>query len=356
MSERLIQKRRGWQALARHSPGLFLASPHSLLKKTSLKTPLFQLREGDPLPDMPSLGYRRKDFAENPGDFSRRGFICDVFSPAYSTALRLELTGDRIVSLHLLDAGGKKRKETLTSALLPLTEEGPPRGELQKLCRFLKKEGCGREALQSLARGKIPFGFEILRNALDNTCSLDWFARPPWIWIYEPESLKQAFADREEGFSRLPPPFRFQNVYLPWTRLQKERLIYLHRGRVNPSPFSPPSASRKVWNYPCRKIQKPLETFLQKTGPSVLIWVRPQSPKGSEKNFLKQELASSFTDKEKVSEGHDFVVGQKESASSFTETEVSRQGAGFPKKIQNLNRMEKNLRPQYPEHKHISGF
>ena len=281
VSERLIQKRRGWQAQARHSSGLFLASPQSLLKKTSLETSLLQLREGDSLPDMQSLGYRPRDFTENPGDFSRRGFICDVFSPAYSTALRLELTGDQITSLHLLDAGGKKRKETLTSALLPLTGEWLSRGGMQKLCRFLKQEGCGREALQSLVRGKIPFGFEILRNALDDTCSLDWFAHPPWIWIYEPELLKKGFADVEEGFSRLPPPFRFKNVYLPWTRLKKERLIYLHRGSVKQSPFLSPSVSRKVWSYPCRRIQKPLKTFLQKANPSILIWVCPKSSKSS---------------------------------------------------------------------------
>ena len=282
VSQRLIQKRRGWQAQARYSSGLFLASPQSLLKKTSVKAPLLQLKEGDSLPDMQSLGYKPKNFTENPGDFSRRGFICDVFSPAYSTALRLELTGDQITSLHLLDASGKKRKESLTSALLPLTQEWLSRGgEVQKLCRFLKQEGCGREALQSLKRGKIPFGFEILRNALDNTCSLDWFDHPPWIWIYEPEPLKKGFTDVEESFSRLPPLFSFKNVYLPWTRLEKERLIYLHRGSVQKPPFSPSSVSRKVWSYPCRRIQKPLETFLQKTNPSILIWVCPQGSKNS---------------------------------------------------------------------------
>ena len=320
VSERLIQKRRGWQAQARHSSGVFLASPQGLLKKTSLKTPLLQLKVGDFLPDVKSLGYKPEEFAFNTGDFSRRGFICDVFSPAYFTALRLELTGDQISSIHLLDAEGKKRKETLTSALLPFTGEWLSRGgESQKLCRFLKKEGCGRETLQSLARGSTPFGYEILRNAPDETCSLDWFARPPWIWVYESEVLKNNFSDVEEEFSRLPPPFRFKNVYLPWTRLEKERLIYLNRGAFGSSPFPSPSVSKKVWSYPCRRIQKPLEKFLQNKNPSLLIWVHPPGSKVS--TYFEEDQS-----------GLDF-----ESVSSSSEKSNSHNSGSLQNKPQSLN-------------------
>ena len=330
VSERFIQERRRWQAQAQHSSGVFLASPQSLLKKTSLKTPLLQLKIGDCLPDIKSLGYKPEEFALNPGDFSRRGFICDVFSPAYFTVLRLELTGDQISSIHLLDAEGKKRKETLTSALLPFMGEWLSRGgESQKLCRFLKKEGCGRETLQSLARGSTPFGFEILRNALDETCSLDWFACPPWIWIYESEILKSNFSDVEGEFSRLPPPFRFKNVYLPWTRLEKERLIYLNRGSFGPSPFSSPSVSKKVWSYPCRQIQKPLEKFLQNKNPSLLVWVH--SPGSKVSNLFREDPS-----------GLDF-----ETVSSFAKKLNSHDSGNLQNKPQNLtnslNEKEKGM-------------
>ena len=336
VSERLIQKRRGWQSQARYSSGLFIASPQSLLKKTSLKVPLLELKEGASLPNLASLGYKPEEFVLNPGDFSRRGFICDVFSPAYSTALRLELTGDQITSLHLLDASGKNRKETLTSALLPFTGEWLPRGELQKLCRFLKKEGCGREALQTLARGNTPFGFEILRNALEETCSLDWFAHSPWIWVYESDILKKRFAEVEEEFSRLPPPFRFKSVYLPWGRLEKERLIYLNRGSSQQFPFPSSSVSRKVWSYPCRRIQKPLEKFLQTTKPSLFIWVHPKSSKeaaNSKENtntFNIQNLNNPLNQS-----GLDF-----ESVSSVSpEKRNSHEDGDFQEKPQSSNRI-----------------
>ena len=302
VSERFVQKRRGWQAVAARSSGIFLSAPHSLLKKTSLKTPLVQLKKGDFFPDMPSLGYKKRDFAENPCEFARRGFICDIFSPAYSSPLRVELSGDKVAELHLLDRRGKKRVRPIDSALLPFAGEWLSEGgELQNLCRRLKKEGCGKEALWTFARGKIPPGFEILRNILDDSCSLDWFTRPPRIWIYEPETLKEKFTALEEEFSRLPPPFRFKNVYLPWNRLEKERITYLYRGSFKKASFDSPAPPllSPVWSYPCLKIQKPLKEFLQKTNPSVVVWV-------SDGSFSE----SAFPGEQNLQEESDFS-GQK---------------------------------------------
>ena len=303
VSERFMQKRRGWQARAARSSGIFLSTPHSLLKKTSLKTPIIQLKKGDFFPDLLSLGYKQRDFAENPCEFARRGFICDVFSPAYTSPLRLELSGDEIAELHLLDRHGKKRVKPVDFALFPFAGEWlSGGGELQNLCRYLKKEGCGKEALWTFARGKIPPGFEILRNALDDSCSLDWFSRPPRIWIYEPKTLREKFIALGEDFSRLPPPFHFKNVYLPWSRLEKERIVYLHR-----ESFSPPSLSlssspeaRPVWSYPCLKIQKPLKEFLRKTNPSLVVWV-------SDGSFSE----SAFPMKRKTQEEADFSDSKK---------------------------------------------
>ena len=330
VSERLIQKRKGWHAQARHSIGLFLATPQSLLKKTSRQTSVLQLKKGDPLPDMGSLGYKLKDFAVHPGDFARRGFICDVFSPAYSTVLRVELTGDQISSLHLLDKEGKKRMEMQTSALLPFTGEWLSRGgDLQNLCRFLKKEGCGRETLQSLARGNIPFGYEILRNTLDTTCSLDWFSRPPWVWIYEPEPLKRTFGHVEEEFSRLPPPFHFKNVYLPWERLEKERLIYLNRGSFKQSPFPSSGASHPVWSYPCRKVQQPLEKFLQQTNPSILVWVNPRTAKNAANPKGFADFSNLQTPTSPTNQKEAGFAGLKTPSDSFLQRIESR----FPESV-----------------------
>ena len=243
-SESAMRKRRGWQAQARHSRGVFLASPQSLLKKTSLKRPLFLVKKGDRLSDMESIGYERRDPIAQAGDFSERGFLWDIFSPAYNRPLRVELTGDQVTSLHLLDPDWKKRAESLNQALLPDLREWDFSGEdVQKLCRFLKERGCEKKDLQALARRQIPSGFEILQNALNTTCSLDWFSRPPLVWIYDPETLKDEYARLEEEFSL--PPFLFEHIYLPWKRLEKETCIHLQRGASFLPPFRSSSKGRE---------------------------------------------------------------------------------------------------------------
>ena len=68
-------------------------------------------------------GYRNAPIVEDPGAFSSRGFIVDVFSPLYSYPLRLEFFGDTLESIRLFDPVNQKSKQELEEAyLIPVRE------------------------------------------------------------------------------------------------------------------------------------------------------------------------------------------------------------------------------------------
>ena len=199
-AEKIWNQRRSWLAWARHStaPSLFLASPVSLLKRSSLEPPSLVLKKGDMLNDLEKLGYKQKSFVEKVGDFSSRGFLFDIYSPAHKGALRLEMMDDKITSLSLLSKDLKKRVASLEEALIPPLKEWHLVGETRKtLCKMLK-EGFSKEdfpfrqdLLKKISRGDTPFGFEAVLNALDETCSLDFFPHKVTLWILEPEKQKR---------------------------------------------------------------------------------------------------------------------------------------------------------------------
>ena len=68
-------------------------------------------------------GYLRTAIVEEPGDFSVRGGIVDVFSPLYSDPLRIEFFGDRVESLRFFAAADQRRLSSSSEAvLLPARE------------------------------------------------------------------------------------------------------------------------------------------------------------------------------------------------------------------------------------------
>jgi transcription-repair coupling factor (superfamily II helicase) len=70
-----------------------------------------------------SGGYLRTAIVEEPGDFSVRGGIVDVFSPLYPDPLRIEFFGDRVESLRFFSAGDQRHIGAVNEAvLLPARE------------------------------------------------------------------------------------------------------------------------------------------------------------------------------------------------------------------------------------------
>lgn len=99
------------------------------------------------------MGYERGELVEGAGQFAIRGGIMDVFPPNYDNALRLELWGDEIDSIRLLDSYSQRSIEKLTSVtLFPMRELVYDRAELEKAVKAMEKE-CGKTCEEMLKKG-----------------------------------------------------------------------------------------------------------------------------------------------------------------------------------------------------------
>jgi transcription-repair coupling factor (superfamily II helicase) len=63
-------------------------------------------------------GYKRAPMVTNPGEFSLRGDILDIFPPGYESPLRLEFFGDMVEAVRRFDAGSQRSLAELTEATL----------------------------------------------------------------------------------------------------------------------------------------------------------------------------------------------------------------------------------------------
>lgn len=68
-------------------------------------------------------GYTHTAMVEEPGEYSVRGGIIDIFSPMYDHPLRIELFGDAVEDIRLFSAAGQRKIDTLSEAvILPARE------------------------------------------------------------------------------------------------------------------------------------------------------------------------------------------------------------------------------------------
>ncbi|MCY4321461.1 MAG: DEAD/DEAH box helicase, partial [Bdellovibrionaceae bacterium] len=229
--ESLICKRKRWQAMAQNKgqAGIFLASPQALLKKTNIHLSSFVLKKGDKFNYDVLNDYIHKDFVEKESEFSSRGFLIDIFSPVYQTPFRVELQGDQIKSIHLLDQSFKKRETELEKAFILPTREWNFEGEnRKKLCDYLRKQEkeletvLPSELFENFSRGKLYFGFESLLNCLDITCSLDFFSDLSQIWILEPEKTKEHFVNEQLKLIKEHSFFTGENLFVSWKKLEEK--------------------------------------------------------------------------------------------------------------------------------------
>ena len=101
-------------------------SPNMLLKKADLESNTFEISTGQNL-DIDFLteflydnGFEREDFVMEPGQFSIRGGILDLFSFAHEYPFRLELDGDIIENIRAFDVNSQLSiKEMAHFSLVP---------------------------------------------------------------------------------------------------------------------------------------------------------------------------------------------------------------------------------------------
>ena len=103
-----------------------------------------------------ALGYRPESVVEEPGTFSRRGGIIDVFPPGMSWPVRIELFGDQIESLRTFDPTSQRSQESITSfTLTPASEALPKYGQrAAELVADLELTGCHSPARSEFKRDR----------------------------------------------------------------------------------------------------------------------------------------------------------------------------------------------------------
>ena len=173
-------------------------------------------------------GYFSTDLCSEPGTFSVRGSILDVFAPSYEHPLRLDFWGDEVESIRTFDPHTQKSRRTLeTATLLPIREEVVSDSALRALPRRLKDLADARGVKP---RTRIRIQDELKERRLVQEIELylpllrdeplvpifDYLQRPGALLVLqEPEhvgaslfGLPEQFRDRygrEDGADRLLP-------------------------------------------------------------------------------------------------------------------------------------------------------
>ncbi len=159
-------------------------------------------------------GYTASPAVMEPGDFSLRGGIVDVFAPGSFEPIRVELWEDEVESIRGFDPGTQKSTRVLQQALIPplkeviVTRETAERasGVVREAARLLKEqrppstagEDFRRDAGELFSRIERMEHFSGIESFLpafykESHCALD-FLDKNWVVIYqEPFLCQQAF-------------------------------------------------------------------------------------------------------------------------------------------------------------------
>ncbi|MEW5803109.1 MAG: transcription-repair coupling factor [bacterium] len=188
-------------------------------------------------------GYRPVDLVEDPGDYSIRGGVLDLFPPHYPMPVRLEFFGDTIESIRQFNSSTQRSEKFLEELIiLPVTEAILNREHCHHLSLKLQQEFGDSYLYQS----KI----ELLKTQLEHTVPFpgvvnyipylysrtdtlfQYLSLTGRIFLYEPSGLQRTAEDFQHEIERryqkvhrenipYPPP---QESYRLWTEIQSEWL------------------------------------------------------------------------------------------------------------------------------------
>jgi transcription-repair coupling factor (superfamily II helicase) len=185
-------------------------------------------------------GYLRTAIVEEPGDFSVRGGIVDVFSPLYPDPLRIELFGDRVESLRFFSAGDQRHIGAASEAvLLPAREAILKPDALPEILNRIRLQAADlnlpptqvRKITTSLSHQETFPGIESLLPLIypQLECFFDYLPADALCVAADPEALESAATEFEalaattyaaavDRHSFCVPP---ASLYLPWTEVRR---------------------------------------------------------------------------------------------------------------------------------------
>jgi transcription-repair coupling factor (superfamily II helicase) len=184
-------------------------------------------------------GFSRTAVVEEPGDFSLRGGIVDLFSPLYDDPVRIEFFGDIVESIRLFSAETQRTVDTMSEVvILPARETIILPSKLNAIIGRIRKRASEmelavtqvRQLIQRIKSEGIFPGFESLSPLVYAQLSTVFdFVSSRAVWVMlEPSRLVAAADDfetsvqrsyagaRERGDLCVEPP----ELYLTWQQVR----------------------------------------------------------------------------------------------------------------------------------------
>ncbi len=180
-----------------------LTLPYTVLRKFSST-----IKTGDDVPAnlsqfLNELGYEATPYVEDMGQYSIRGGIIDIFSPAHQHPIRIELFGDSVESLRFFSVLDQKSiSETSLFHLIPCRESLFTDDNLEDVVLSFRKsienrqvdKDAADELLRSITRKintpedhfLLPFFYKSLVSPLDH------FSSSANVWLLDPLAIAQA--------------------------------------------------------------------------------------------------------------------------------------------------------------------
>ncbi|MEW6380370.1 MAG: transcription-repair coupling factor [bacterium] len=186
-------------------------------------------------------GYRMVDLVEDPGDYSVRGGVLDIFPPGHSSPVRLEFFGDTIESIRQFNPSTQRSEKFLEEVIvLPVTEAILNREHCHHLSLRLRQEFGDSylyqskiELLQAQLDQAVPFPglVHYIPYLYSRTDTLfQYLPADGHIFLSEPGAVQRAAEDFQNEVERryhqvhrenlpYPPP---REGYRQWTDIQQE--------------------------------------------------------------------------------------------------------------------------------------
>ncbi len=173
-----------------------------------------------------SLGYEPSALVDQPGLFSRRGGILDVFPPG-GQALRLDFFGDEIDTIRAFDPTTQRSTAQLESAVVGPAHEvlpSPLPRSIDLGALRLQFRGSFERDLRLLREGQVVPSIEFYRGFLGSATLLDYLPLEAVLVLSEPLALDQASGEFEAQAEQLladllergEVPTGLLRPYRPW--------------------------------------------------------------------------------------------------------------------------------------------
>jgi len=154
-------------------------------KELSDQTKTFEFADSffeDPSAELIKLGYNPTQFVEKPGQFSDKGGIIDVFSPAHNHPHRIELFGQEIESLRAFSTDTQRSLEECTSIILSPAHEcvynSNNKAEILNFLASIEGHDTWKKEIVHKVRNEVPFSeveFFASLFSVSPSSALDYF-------------------------------------------------------------------------------------------------------------------------------------------------------------------------------------